>query len=98
VVNTVGLGLSNILTMVNEVSEQVSEIVSTIHQMADGSQQIVSGVQHISAVSLDSAVQAAIVSSAIDEFTASIDEINLSCQSLSDLSQDLQAGVSNFRI
>ena len=98
VVNAAGLGLSDILTMVNEVSEQVSGIVSSIHQMADGSQQIVSGVQHIGSVSLDSAVQAANVSSAIDEFTASIDEINLSCQSLTDLAQDLQTGVSTFRI
>ncbi|MDR3601195.1 MAG: methyl-accepting chemotaxis protein [Desulfosporosinus sp.] len=98
VVNTAGLGLSDILTMVNEVSEKVSGIVSSIHQMADGSQQIVSAVQHIATVSDDSAVQAANVSAAIEEFTASIDDINLSCQSLTDLAQNLQTGVSTFRI
>jgi len=97
-VNTAGLGLSDILTMVNEVSEQVNGIVSSIHQMADGSQQIVSGVQHIGAVSHDSAVQAANVSASIDEFAASIDEINMSCKNLTDLARDLQTGVSTFMI
>lgn len=98
VVNSAGLGLSDILTMVNEVSVQVSGIVSSIHQMADGSQQIVTGVHHIGSVSQITAGQATTVSAAIDEFTASIDQINSSCQSLTDLAQDLQTGVGNFRI
>ena len=98
VVNTVGHGLSDILTMVNEVSEQVGGIASSIQQMAGGSQQIVTGVQDIGAVSQVTAAQATTVSAAIDEFTASIDQINLSCQSLTDLALDLQTGVSNFRI
>ncbi len=98
VVNTAGLSLSDILNMVIEVSEQIGGIASSIQQMAGGSQQIVSGIQHISAVSKVTADQATTVSSAIEEFTASIDQINLSCQSLSDLAQDLQTGVSTFRI
>jgi len=98
VVNTAGLSLSDILTMVNEVSEQVSGISSSIQHMVGGSQQIVSGVQQIGAISQVTADQATTVSSAIDEFTASIDQINLSCQSLSDLAQNLQTGVSTFRI
>jgi len=98
VVNTAGLGLSDILTMVVEVSKQVGGIASSIQQMASGSQQIVSGIQHIGAVSQVTADQATTVSAAIEEFTASIDQINLSCQSLSDLAQDLQTGVSTFRI
>lgn len=98
VVNTAGLSLSDILNMVIEVSEQIGGIASSIQQMAGGSQQIVSAIQHISAVSKVTADQATTVSSAIEEFTASIDQINLSCQSLSDLAQDLQTGVSTFRI
>ncbi len=98
VVNTAGLGLSDILNMVIEVSEQVGGIASSIQQMAGGSQQIVSGIQHIGAVSLVTADQATTVSAAIEEFTASIDQINLSCQSLTDLAQNLQTGVSTFRI
>lgn len=98
VVNTVGYGLNDILNMVNEVSGQVGGIASSIQQMADGSQQIVSGVQHIGAVSQVTADQAADASAGIEEFTATIDQINLSCQSLTDLAQNLQTGVSNFRI
>jgi len=98
VVNTVGYGLNDILNMVNEVSGQVGGIASSIQQMAGGSQQIVSGVQHIGAVSQVTANQAADASAGIEEFTATIDQINLSCQSLTDLAQDLQAEVSNFRI
>lgn len=98
VVNTAGLGLSDILNMVIEVSEQVGGITSSIQQMAGGSQQIVSGIQHIGAVSQVTADQATTVSAAIEEFTASIDQINMSCQGLSDLAQDLQTGVSTFRI
>ena len=98
VVNTVGYGLSDILHMVNEVAGQVGGIASSIQQMAGGSQQIVSGVQDIGAVSQVTADQAAKASAGIDEFTTSIDQINLSCQSLSDLAQTLQTGVSTFRI
>lgn len=98
VVNTVGYGLSDILNMVNEVSVQVDEIASSIQQMAGGSQQIVSGVQDIGAVSQVTADQAANASTGIDGFTASIDQINLSCQSLSELAQNLQIGISTFRI
>ncbi|EGW40591.1 methyl-accepting chemotaxis protein [Desulfosporosinus sp. OT] len=98
VVNTVGCGLSDILNMVNEVSVQVGEIASSIQQMAGGSQQIVSGVQDIGAVSQVTADQAAKASTGIDEFTTSIDQINLSCQSLTELAQNLQIGVSTFRI
>ena len=98
VVNTVGYGLSDILHMVNEVAGQVGGIASSIQQMAGGSQQIVSGVQDIGAVSQVTADQAAKASAGIDEFTTSIDQINLSCQSLSDLAQNLQTGVSTFRI
>jgi methyl-accepting chemotaxis protein len=98
VVNTVGYGLNAILNMVNEVSGQVGGIAFSIQQMAGGSQQIVSGVQHIGSVSQVTADQAADASAGIEEFTASIDQINLSCQSLTDMAQNLQTGVSNFRI
>ncbi|ODA39540.1 methyl-accepting chemotaxis protein [Desulfosporosinus sp. BG] len=98
VVNTVGCGLSDILNMVNEVSVQVGEIASSIQQMAGGSQQIVSGVQDIGAVSQVTADQAAKASTGIDGFTTSIDQINLSCQSLTELAQNLQTGVSTFQI
>ncbi|KGK89874.1 signal protein [Desulfosporosinus sp. HMP52] len=97
-VNNVGHGLDDILKMVNEVSGQVGGISSSIQQMAGGSQQIVSGVQEIGAVSQVNANQASKVSAAIEEFTASIDEISLSCQSLTNLAQDLQIGVSSFRL
>lgn len=90
--------LNDIQTMVSEVSEQINGIASSIQQMASGSQQIVAGVQDIGQVSQSTAEQAANVSLAIDEFTASIDEINLSCQGLTDLAEDLQIGVSNFSI
>lgn len=97
-VNKAGDNLNDILTMVNEVSEQINGISSSIQQMAGGSQQIVSGVQDIGAVSQSTAGQAATVSSAIDEFTASIDEISLSCLSLTDLAQNLQIEVGNFKL
>jgi methyl-accepting chemotaxis protein len=98
VVNTVGYDLSEILTMVNEVSEQVSGISSSIQQMAGGSQQIVSAVQAIGAVSQVTADQATSASAGIAIFTASINQINLSCQNLSELAQNLQTGISTFRI
>lgn len=98
VVHSASLSLRDILDMVQEVAGQVSEIASSIQQMAGSSHQVVAGVQHIGAVSQSTAGQAAYVSGAIDEFTASIDQISLSCQSLSDLAQGLQAGISTFRI
>lgn len=98
VVNTVGYDLNEILTMVKEVSEQVAGIASAIQQMAGGSQQIVSGIQEIGAVSQVTAEQAASASAGTEVFTASIGQITLSCQSLTELAKNLQAGVSTFRI
>ncbi|MHB8125552.1 MAG: methyl-accepting chemotaxis protein [Desulfitobacteriaceae bacterium] len=98
VVNTASHSLSDILNMVNEVSGQVCEISTSIHQMAGGSQQIVSGVQHIGTVSQVTANQATKVSVVVDEFSASIDQINLSCQNLTTLAHDLQDEISTFRI
>lgn len=98
VVNTASLSLGDILDMVQEVAGQVSGIAASIQQMAAGSQKIVAGVQHIGAVSQNTAGQAAYVTEAIDEFTTSIDQINLSCHSLSDLAEGLQTEISTFRI
>ncbi|AET68738.1 methyl-accepting chemotaxis protein [Desulfosporosinus orientis DSM 765] len=97
-VNKVGYGLNDILISISEVSAQVATIAASIQQMAGGSHQIVAGVQEIGAVSQGTAEQAANAYSEIEEFTASIDEIYLSCQSLTNLAANLQAGISHFRI
>jgi methyl-accepting chemotaxis protein len=98
VVNTVGYGLNDIFTMVNEVSEQVAKITLTIQQMAGGSQQIVSGVQEIGAVSQGTADHATSASREVNEFATSVDQINMSCHFLANLAKELQSGVSTFRI
>ncbi|HWQ71962.1 MAG TPA: methyl-accepting chemotaxis protein [Desulfitobacteriaceae bacterium] len=97
VVNTASQGLSDISAMVNEVSKQVSEISASIQQMAGGSQQIVSEIQHIGNVSQATADRAAKVSAFINEFTNSIEQINLSCQNLITLAKNLQYEIRIFK-
>ena len=98
VVNTAGMGFKEIVSLVNEMSDQVKGIASAIQQMASSSQQIVSSIRTVEQISQDIAGETETVSAATEEQSASMDEITSSSQSLARMAQDLQVAIKSFRI
>ena len=98
VVNTAGQAFHEIVTLVEQVSDQVREVSSTIEQMAIGSQQIVESVNRIDHLSKEAAGQAQTVSAATEEQSASMEEIASSSQSLAQLALELRDAVGKFRV
>ncbi len=98
VVNTAGQAFHEIVTLVEQVSDQVREVSSTIEQMAIGSQQIVESVNRIDHLSKEAAGQAQTVSAATEEQSASMEEIASSSQSLAQLALELRDAVGKFKV
>ena len=98
VVNTAGQAFHEIVTLVEQVSDQVREVSSTIEQMAIGSQQIVESVNRIDQLSKEAAGQAQTVSAATEEQSASMEEIASSSQSLAQLALELRDAVGKFQV
>ena len=98
VVNSAGQAFHEIVTLVEQVSDQVREVSATIEQMAIGSQQIVESVNRIDQLSKEAAGQAQTVSAATEEQSASMEEIASSSQSLAQLALELRDAVGKFRV
>ena len=98
VVNTAGKAFSNITGLINEVSSQVNQIADAVKQMASGSQYIVSSVLDIDAVSKETSNQTMSVSAAVEEQTASMDQIADSSRGLANLAEELRYSIEKFRI
>jgi len=98
VMNTAGEAFVQIITLIDEVSNQVREISATIQQTAAGSQAIVAAVRDIDAVAADTAAQTQTVSAATEEQAASSQEIAASSQTLSKMAEELQQAVKQFVI
>ncbi|MCE5286089.1 MAG: methyl-accepting chemotaxis protein [Pelosinus sp.] len=98
VVNHAGTAFREIADLVAEVSSQVKEISATMQQMAAGSQHIVGSVKKMDSLGKKSAGEAQGVAAAAEEQLASMEEIASSSQALAKLAQDLQNGVTQFRL
>lgn len=98
VVNTAGKGFSEIIVLVNEVSEQVKGIATVIGQMMGSSQQVVSSISAVEKISQEIAGETQTVSAATQEQSASIEEIASSSESLANMALDLQIAIRNFRV
>lgn len=98
VVNTAGAGFSEIVILVNEVSEQVKGIATIIGQMVGNSQQVVASIKAVEKISQDIAGETQTVSAATEEQSASMEEIASSSESLAAMAQSLQSAINNFRV
>nr|WP_243237408.1 methyl-accepting chemotaxis protein [Heliobacterium chlorum] len=98
VMNSAGKAFKEIVSLIDQVSDQVSEISAAIQQMASGSQQIVSSVREIDRFSKDAAAQTQTVSAATQEQSASIEQIASFSEELEKMAEDLKATVSKFKV
>lgn len=98
VVNIAGKSFANIAGLIDEVSIQVRQIAEVVEQMASGSQYIVSSVLAIDRVSKETSNQAMNVSAAVEEQTASMDQIADGSRSLADLAEELRDAIEKFRV
>lgn len=98
VVNTAGKAFANIANLIDEVSIQVNQIAAVVQQMASGSQYIVTSVMSIDKVTKETSNQTMNVSAAVEEQTASMDQISDSSKSLANLAEELRYAVEKFHI
>ena len=98
VVNTAGKAFANIAGLIDEVSTQVNQIAAVVQQMASGSQYIVSSVLDIDTVSKETSNQTMNVSAAVEQQTASMDQIADNSRGLASLAEELRYSIEKFRI
>jgi methyl-accepting chemotaxis protein len=98
VVNTAGRSFTEIISLVDRVSDQVSSITTAIRGISDSGTQIISAIEDIDFISKDTAGQTQTVSAVTQEQSASMEEIAASSEALATLAQDLQTVVLRFKI
>lgn len=98
VVNEAGKTFTEIVSMVELVSDQVAEMSGSVGLIAKGSGQIVDAVKTMNAFSQKAASESETVSAATEEQSASMGEIATASQSLAVLSENLQRSINNFKI
>ena len=98
VVNSAGKSFAEIAGLIDEVSSQVNQMAAVVQQMAGGSQNIVASVLDIDNVSKATSNQTMNVSAAVEEQTASMDQIADNSRSLAGLAEELRNSIEKFRI
>ena len=98
VVNNAGLAFAEIVTLFDQVSEQVSKITNTVQRVAGGSQEIVAAVKEIDEINKDTAGQTQTVSAVTEEQAASMEEIAAASEALAKMAETLTGAVSRFKL
>ena len=98
VVNDAGTAFQEIASMSEQSAEMLKGILLEIQQVTSGSQRIVESVREIESISSVAAGESQTASGAAEEQLASMEEIASSSQNLAQMAQELQAGISKFRI
>ncbi|CVK18061.1 methyl-accepting chemotaxis protein [Sporomusa sphaeroides] len=98
VVNNAGLAFAEIVTLFDQVSEQVSKITNTVQRVAGGSQEIVAAVKEIDEINKDTASQTQTVSAVTEEQAASMEEIAAASEALAQMAETLTGAVSRFKL
>ena len=98
VVNNAGLAFAEIVTLFDQVSEQVSKITNTVQRVAGGSQEIVAAVKEIDEINKDTAGQTQTVSAVTEEQAASMEEIAAASEALAQMAETLTGAVSRFKL
>ncbi|MDF2873532.1 MAG: mcpA 6 [Sporomusa sp.] len=98
VVNSAGQAFAEIVSLVDQVSEQIKSIAAAVQGIASDSQEIVSSVQEIDVISKETAGQTQTVSAVTEEQSASMEEIAASSEALAKLAQDLQTVIQRFKV
>lgn len=97
-VNDAGKNFADIDEMVKTLTIQVREISAAIEELAAGSQRVVDAVKAIDKSAKQGAIEAATVSAAAQQQSATMAGISSSSQELANLAQELAAEVTRFNV
>ncbi|MBU2700207.1 methyl-accepting chemotaxis protein [Sporomusaceae bacterium BoRhaA] len=98
IVSEAGQTFNEIITMTNQVSEQIKDISAAIENMSMNSQRVVTAIRDIDSMSKNNANQTLQVSAATQEQVASADQISKASQALVDTADELQKAVNKFSL
>lgn len=98
IVSEAGQTFNEIISMTNQVSEQMQDISASIEHMAANSQKIETAIKDIDSMSRSNANQTLQVSAATQEQVASVEEIKKASQALVETADELQSAVNKFSI
>lgn len=98
IVSEAGQMFKEIITVTNNVSEQMRGISASIEHMATNSLKIEAAVKDIDSMSRSNANQTLQVSAATQEQVASVEEIKKASQSLVETANELQNSVNKFSL
>lgn len=93
-----GEEFKKILDMVNNLVSRVKQISSSLDEISSGSQRIVVAVNNVDEVCKGTATEFESVSAAVEEQSASMQEIASSCSALSNLAEKLDCEVQKFKL
>ncbi len=97
IVNEAGHSFQQIQQTVKIVAAKIQEVSATSEQMSKATSHVVHAVSEIASIASDSAAKTQNVSAASEQQLASMQEITLQAQSLSNISEQLQALIGKFR-
>lgn len=98
VVHIAGKAFGEILSLIEQVSDQVRDISAAIQQVAGGSEQIVSSMKEIDRISGETAGYTQTVSASTEEQSASMEEIAASSEALAKMSEELRSIITQFKV
>lgn len=93
-----GERFEEILTAINQVTEQVQEVSAVAEQMSAGSQEVAASLQELSTIATNSAAQTKKVSHSSDLQLVSMEKLSQVTENLTDMSQELNRMISTFKV
>ncbi|MBP2658285.1 MAG: chemotaxis sensory transducer [Firmicutes bacterium] len=97
-INATGDTFGEIATLVNHVTDEIQRTVAAIHDIAEGAKQVASSMEVLDGVSDKTASKTQTVSASTEEQTASIEEIAIASDALSQLAEKLQLEIVKFKV
>ncbi|AJQ30042.1 chemotaxis sensory transducer [Pelosinus fermentans JBW45] len=96
--NATGDTFGEFATLVNHVTDEIQRAVAAIHDIAEGAKQVASSMEVLDGVSDKTASKTQTVSASTEERTASIEEIAIASDALSQLAEKLQLEIVKFKV
>ncbi|EGO63472.1 methyl-accepting chemotaxis protein [Acetonema longum] len=98
VVQAAGQALQNILAQIGRSVSMISDINTASNQQLQGMQQMVSSAGNVAVIARESSIGAHTTAAAIEEVTASMEEINSAAEALAKMAGELQIMVTKFKL
>lgn len=87
-----------VVNAINEVSVQAQEVSAVVEQVNTGTHMMVASIENIEKVSIESQGSTETVAAAVEEQTASMQEIEAAANTLARMAEELQESVAAFKI